>query len=1227
MQDREFLDLISEVDEETVIGCDKTEKQDKIVKKEFKIDNELILGMNNIKPDVFFLSIIMFTLTKFTYSKEILITKLIKNIDNDINNNNNIDNEFIKTIIAKKINTNNAIKDYLNEIDQLISKNIEFKSYFTELSKTDDLIFPDFQYYYQKEDGIELNIPESNFTIIIKENIKKNGSKIQFVYNCACYSEKLIELFYNSLIIIVNKFINNQDILLKNISIAESHEIKFKKTGIKSLKEFFENIVKDNSDKIALFAPDKTLTYNELNQESNKIANSLIDNGLNIGDKVIINLNRDSNLISSIIAVLKVGGVFILTNPNNPIERNNYFKENSQAKIIIDQNNINTLIKNTNTNNPITDLNPNNLFTIVYTSGSTGKPKGVLLTHENIVNKLFYTDENILICAIINLDISAFLLSMNVLFVGFIVNLFVVLCAGRTIVLCDDEVNNNPLELYEIFKKTPFDLMATVPSLIEAYLKIEPLKELLNNLKMLCVLGEKSTKKFIESIKKHTTAKIYNIYGSTEVSGIANAKLLNDDINGTGKPQYNVDEKIMDIDGNPLPVSVIGELWIGGPGTSKGYINNQQLTEETFTEINDYTYFKSGDFAKFNEDAEVEVLGRVDNQIKINGQRIDPGEIENNIPEDIGIEKAIVLAKNNKNNDKILCLYFTTKSKSMSGNESNEIKDKIRNHLNNILPSYMIPNVYVHLDELPLNTTGKVDINKLPEPNFAHEDYIPPKNQLQIELVEMFSNVLGLDKNIISIDDDFFYLGGDSIKAINLANQINNQLNLSITTPIIFKYKTIKDISKQINESETDSFKQDKHKTNRIKHDKRKLYPLSPNQVDYLNLINNKNNDSSDVSNINFCVSFDVKRYDIHKLKDALIKTIDINSYMKTYATLKSNLRLYQKDNKDYEVNIKVHENALTEDIINDFFKEEFNLLKPLLFKFEFYSDAENIFLLMSIHHGIADFYSINLILEDLIRIYNGENLSKEYDYFDYILDYFENISKEDALKINRKQIVTMFKYELISIFKKKLSRVTKRSSKKIEKKRVKLFSFNIKTNENVINFCNKYDITESDFIFYILLMALKKFLDTDELLIDYAFNGRNNPKYMNTVGLFIKELWLYFKLKEDSIESSLKYIKEVLYSSMQNFNEFKQIESKQNIEIYYNYLANFLNKSNDFTIKDTYQKFEESKTKKNILQFYIGRDENNTLLVQLYYNSSYYNEKDLEKLSEYMNNFSNTIK
>jgi hypothetical protein len=274
------------------------------------------------------------------------------------------------------------------------------------------------------------------------------------------------------------------------------------------------------------------------------------------------------------------------------------------------------------------------------------------------------------------------------------------------------------------------------------------------------------------------------------------------------------------------------------------------------------------------------------------------------------------------------------------------------------------------------------------------------------------------------VSNDFISMGFTSFSYIQLISKIFDKYSVEIKLiPLLKNGGTIKDIAKQINESTIDSFK----------HDKQEFYPLSPDHIYFLSMLNNDYNDIFDTSNLSFCVSFNAEVYDVYKLKDALIKTIDINSFVKTYVLVKPNMTLYLKNNNEYKVDIEVHKKILTEDIINDFFKGEFNLLKSLLFKFEFYFDDKNIFLLLDMHHGVSDFYSIHILLNELIRVYNGENFSKDYDYYDYILDYNKNTPKENILKLKKGQIVSMFKGELVNLFKKELSKVTGKFLNKLE--------------------------------------------------------------------------------------------------------------------------------------------------------------------------------------------------
>jgi acyl-coenzyme A synthetase/AMP-(fatty) acid ligase/acyl carrier protein len=790
------VNLINEVDTETVIAYDKTEKHDKIIKKEFKKNNELSSEMLSINSDVFFLSTIMFTLTKFTYSKEILITKLIKNNDN----------EFIKTIIAKNINTNNTVKDYLNEINQLISKNTELESYFAEIIKINNLTFPDFQYYYQKEDENDLNIPESNFTIIIKKTAD-NHIETKIIYNSNCYNKKTIQLFHDSFLKILEEF-KNKDKILKCIGIGllsdeilEKERNDFVKPDSFLLNELFEKVVASNKDKIALIDKDKSLTFDELNRDVNRVANALIKNGLKIEDSVILKIKKSVNLIVFMFGVIKAGGTFVIVDSNDHAERISLIKEDTDAKYIIDNDNFTDFLKYEDESNPNVDLSPDNTFHITYTSGSTGKPKGVMVTHKSASSKLNVEEYDI----ITNDDI--FLSITQAIFNLFVKDIITFLLRGLTIVIVTDTELQNPSKIADLYEKSKFNITSTTPSAMESMMEYDSFLNILQEMKMLIFGGERLTKQFLNKLKRVTNAKVFNLYGMAENWGYSNVYLILDDEFSIGKPVLNVVEQIVDIDGNPLPKGIIGELWVGRCGITKGYLNNEKLTMKKFIEIDNVPFFKTGDLAKSIENENYMILDRIDNQIKINGQSLDPGDIENNIPNDLGIEKVIVLSKNNRNNNnQILCLYFTTKSKSLNENKIDELKEKIRNHLYNILPTYMVPNIYVHLDEFPLAATGKVDKNKLMKINIEehrlNKKFIEPENSKEKRIRKIWADILSIDEKDISTNDDFFELGGNSISSIKLSTKLEKEFNKTISPVKVFKYRTISHQSVELLERE-----------------------------------------------------------------------------------------------------------------------------------------------------------------------------------------------------------------------------------------------------------------------------------------------------------------------------------------------------------------------------------------------------------------------------------------
>ncbi|GAA5818841.1 MAG: non-ribosomal peptide synthetase partial [Methanobrevibacter sp. CfCl-M3] len=1226
-----FFQKMLNIDTESIIEPDINQKLNKEINTiEFSLNdanlsynlqkynpdfNYLKLNSSDSIKDTLFLSAILLLLTKFNYSHGVLISKIVENKDiSKENKSSSSGKENINKILCGlKIDSSQTVESFLYKIKEL-NINIErYSSFFNRFKELNELNMPDFQYFYKTQNK-NTGIPKSDFSIIIEDLNNKNSKnknnennnnlsidleniKVKIIYDSSLYSDKLVHLFYNSFILILNKILNDKNNIIKNIGINDNDKFpvaNFKPIPFESIVEMFESVVTENMDKIALIDDIGSIDYNFLNQKVNIVANNLIKKGLSIGDRVIIDLSRDNNLIISILAVIKSGGIFVLSNPKSSIGRKNILKKDINPKFILSNtwgNDINldilSLLNGSNINNPNLKLNKKDVFSIVYTSGTTGIPKGVMLTHEGVLNGLTNHKDNILIHTMKNNNVDIALLIAPVVFVGFISNLFSPISAGSTVVICDDEIVKNPMEIYKLFKKTNFNQLTLIPSAIEIYLQIPPLCEILNKLKVICVSGEKFNIDFVKRLKKVTNAELLNIYGLTESSGMASIKKLEPNEEVTlGKPQLNLVEKIMDIDNNPLPNGLIGEVWFGGLGVAKGYWGNDQLTNEKFTNINGISYFKSGDLVKRDENNELIMISRADEQIKLRGQRIEPGEIENNVPFNLGITHKVVNVKK-INNENVLCLYFTTNNK-LSKMEINQIKKSIDQELKNKLPIFMIPQFYVYLDEFHFTQSGKINKKELPDPkktDIFSGDLIHPRSNLEKEIFNLATEILG--NNNFGIDTNLLNAGFTSLSLVKLSSKIYERYKIEIKLLDLFeKNGNIINICEEIENSIKKSF---------IKHPIHEIYPLT-SQQSFLYRIQQT---MGIYNGVCFYVEFN-NEFDIDKLKEALLKTIEINSYIKTsFTEIKG--EVYQKRNDSIDIPISIYNKQVNEDIIKEFDKP-FNIFEDVLCRFNLYCHENEIILLMGLHHLIFDMMSIHIFLDDLFEIYkNNTDVIKEFDYFDYSLDILEN---NNLLNVSN------------SDYEKELSFNV---SDKISDINLSKYQYLILNSKDYINFCKMHNILLSDLILASIALSLNKLLKIEDLLILYVFYGRNNPQYYNTMGFFVEFVPMLINTEYNSIKDYLYYIKNNIISSIDNPSSSDFIfEKKISPLIFYNYSEyyskNNINQSLITFISDS-NNFNMNKNEMiNNIDFRVTLTDNE-LVILLSYNLAYYSDDMMDFL------------
>ena len=595
---------------------------------------------------------------------------------------------------------------------------------------------------------------------------------------------------------------------LKEVSLlsgkAEAEVLSFNQTEVSiehvTANILFERQVSKYPDKTAVIAAGEKRSFRELNEAANKIANSLLELGLKQEQMVGLMLPRTVDVYAVRQGILKSGGAFLPLDPDYPDDRITYILEDSKVPFLIMPANLakqratltgqssakvlilEELLKQKNTENPKVDIEPENLCYCIYTSGSTGKPKGVMIEHRNLVN---YVDGNAY-----NLEAHAYIHNTSVVLafaaITFDVSILeecIPLYHGITVCMATEEEIHNPLALSELMIVNKVDVLTCTPSFIMNIIDAPEMSKALSQIKMFNIGAEAFPATLYQKIRKlGTDPLIFNGYGPTETTiGCAFEQVTGEKIT-IGVPMGNIKMLIVDSNLNLLPAGVPGELLIMGAGVGRGYVGKPELTAEKFITYRGLPAYHSGDLAKWNHHGKIEFSGRMDNQVKLRGLRVELDEIENVMNEYPGINASVVLVKENESGQ-FLCGYFTAAIAVE--------KQNLTSFLQKYLTPYMVPGVLIQLEELPLTNNGKVDKKALPEPEYEQEsrEYTAPETKIQKELCQVFEMALGMEK--IGIEDNFFDIGGTSLSASKVAMKCMS-LGLAISYSDLFQHSTVK---------------------------------------------------------------------------------------------------------------------------------------------------------------------------------------------------------------------------------------------------------------------------------------------------------------------------------------------------------------------------------------------------------------------------------------------------
>lgn len=560
--------------------------------------------------------------------------------------------------------------------------------------------------------------------------------------------------------------------------------------GEATIPSLFRAAARRNGEAVALYAGERSLTFSQLDALTDTIAQNLVLRGVCCGDKVAFMLKRDLSLIPVLLGISKSGAAFIPVDPAYPQDRIEHILTDSRAKYLITETGTEwtsgciaapSLFADCPQKVSLPKISQENLAYMIYTSGTTGKPKGVMLSHRGIVN-ITHPDNNpfnrdvvenghgIVAIGSICFDISLF-------------EIFVPLFNGKFVVLGNETAMRDASALSDCITAHGADILHCTPSRIAAYLKNPDFQSAVHHVKMILSAGEVLPGSLVLTLKEKYGIRIYNGYGPTETTIGATISEAGD-YETIGAPIGNTGIVLLNTEGKQVPYGAVGEICVYGSGVGLGYYGREDETRKKFTDFEGKRIYKTGDLGHLTADGRLIYHGRCDRQIKLRGLRIELSEIESVMLAYHGIGQAVCLVKKTKNSEHLVGFYTCS--------ENEAIEDALKTHMKRHLTEYMVPELLVHLPEMPQTPGGKVDMRALErlELNFGKQ-YVAPRNQEEKMICEAFAELTDGAGQAIGAEDNFFESGMDSLSATIFLLNIEKKLQgITLEYGDIYSYPT-----------------------------------------------------------------------------------------------------------------------------------------------------------------------------------------------------------------------------------------------------------------------------------------------------------------------------------------------------------------------------------------------------------------------------------------------------
>ena len=592
------------------------------------------------------------------------------------------------------------------------------------------------------------------------------------------------------------------------------------------IHQLFEEQVRTCPDATAVVYEEASLTYAELNRHANRLAHYLRGLGVKPDARVAICVERGLEMVVALLAVLKAGGAYVPLDPAYPGERLRFMLEDCAPVALLTQKHLQPLFAeppdavrlvdvsadttawshqlDSNPDCASVGLTPQHLAYVIYTSGSTGTPKGVMVEHRNVTRLFVATD------AWFHFSRSdIWTLFHSYAFDFSVWEIWGALLYGGRLIVVSKSVVHSPGDFYKLLCQTGVTILNQTPSAFRQLVTAQEASRELHQLRHVIFGGEAlevaTLKPWYEQNKEQCTGLV-NMYGITETTVHVTYRPLprtqaeggEGNLIGCRIPDLRI--YILDECGEPAPVGVAGEMYIGGAGVARGYLNRPELTAERFladpfAADAGARMYKTGDLGRWQSDETIEFVGRNDFQVKIRGFRIELGEIEARLAEHAGVQEAVVIAREDTPGDKRLVAYYTAADTNGQRNGAVEF----RSHLSGKLPGYMLPAAYVRLTSMPLTPNGKLDRKALPLPEgdvYAVRGYEEPQGEIETRLVKIWADLLNVGR--VGRQDNFFELGGHSLLAMQLTARIGRTFEVELTVRSVFEAPTIAGLAMEV---------------------------------------------------------------------------------------------------------------------------------------------------------------------------------------------------------------------------------------------------------------------------------------------------------------------------------------------------------------------------------------------------------------------------------------------